>query len=412
MSPTTLKTDEQPSGPSDLGGPGPPDMYRSFLGFCILIVLFVGCGQTAKQPPKTVILLSVDTLNRSALRAFEAGASEHPNLDQFAAQAVRFTNAYSTASWTLPAHRSLLTGLYPDRYARAAHSGRLRTLARTLRENGFETVAFTDQGFVHDTFGHSEGFDRYDGRLNSSPSSDVTLPRDGNPNQPCGANLFDRAIALLSTRAADAPPLFLFLHSFAVHNYFKQNSWALEFLGMKRHMTVKYLDCLHGADCGDEAWHRMKGLYAAELANFDTGFGKLLEAISSSGQRDRTALFLVSDHGEGFDPAGGRIHHAGRLHEDIIRIPILVNGPGMRPRACPDPISLVDIAPTIIELLGLEVPAGLDGESFAQSLYTDVRGPSRTLYAMEYSYQWEAGKRRRVRGRGRLDGFGNLLEAP
>ncbi len=354
----------------------------------------------------------MDTLNRSALRAFEAGASEHPHLDQFAAQAVRFTNAYSTASWTLPAHRSLLTGLYPDRYARAAHAGRLRTLARTLRENGFETVAFTDEGFLDHKFGLSDGFDRYDGTLDSTPSSDVILPRQGSPNRPRGANLFDRAIALLSKRAADAPPLFLFLHSFAVHDYFIQNSWALEFLGVKRHRNVRYLDCLHGADCGDEAWNRMKALYAAEIASFDAGFGKLLEAVESSGQQDRTALFLVSDHGEGFDPAAGRIHHAGRLHEDLIRIPIVVGGPGIKPRACPDPISLVDIAPTIIELLGLQAPTRLDGESFAQSLYTDVRGRLRTLYAMEYSYQWEAGKRRPVRSRGRFDGLGKLLKAP
>ena len=165
-----------------------------------LAVSLIGCSQPQPEPPEIVILLSVDTLNRSALQAFNSRAAKLPNLDEFASQAVRYRNAYSTAPWTLPAHGSLLTGLYPDRHL--AVIGRLSpkvwTLAEGLRDAGFLTVAFTDGGYVDSKFGLSRGFLRYDDKVTSPGQLNVDLPRDGKPNNPAGAELFDRAIAFLA----------------------------------------------------------------------------------------------------------------------------------------------------------------------------------------------------------------------
>ena len=111
-----------------------------------LAALLLSCSQRLDERDVHVILISIDTLNRSSLAAFDSTASNLPNLDHFAQTSSRFFNAYSTASWTLPAHASLFTGLYPDRHG-ATHqnlriSQEINTLASLLTAAGFETVAF------------------------------------------------------------------------------------------------------------------------------------------------------------------------------------------------------------------------------------------------------------------------------
>lgn len=344
--------------------------------------------------PKTIILISVDTLNRNGLRIFNQEARPLPNLDRFGAESVAFTNAYTTASWTLPAHASLFTGLYPDRHGlvdrRTTLSQDFWTFTGALQSSGYRTLALTDEGYMHHQFGFAKGFDRYDAKIQSADGKSVVLP----PRAPVGVDIFNRAIAYLESRASELKPTFLFLHTYSVHNYFTNNPWAIEFLGVEPERDGRYyMSCLVGLDpCTDADRKRLEELYVAELVHFDEEFGLLLEAI------DRLApsalVILVSDHGEGFEPARGRTHHGGRVDEDLIRIPFLVRAPGLKVGISGMPVSLVDVAPTMLELLGIDFPENLDGESFAESLYRDVSAPARTIYAFEYFHWWENGLRR------------------
>ncbi len=209
------------------------------MGWCViclpLLVGIIGCRPADEKPPH-VIVVSIDTLNRDALRAFAGSAPPLPALDAFAGESIRLVNAYSTASWTLPAHASLLTGLYPDRHGAnrvplAMGSG-VSTVAEVLRSRGYETVAFTGGGFLDAAFGFSLGFDRCDDQLaQGEEAAAVDLPQDGKPPEVRGKDLFARAIAFISQRPADAGPLFLFLHTYSVHDYFKVHKWALARLG-------------------------------------------------------------------------------------------------------------------------------------------------------------------------------------
>ena len=363
------------------------------------VALLASCSGDGRRP-ENVIIVSIDTLNRDALRAFDPDAPELPALDEFSRQALKFVRAHSTASWTLPAHGSLLTGLYPDRHG-AVHretmlAPEVATLAEKLAETGLQTVAFTDGGYLASNYGMTRGFDRYDTRRPSGKAwSGPSIPRRGASNKVRGATLFDRGIAFLEGREPSSDGFFLFLHTYVVHDYFRLHSWALDRLPARANESRKtYSRCLRGERrCAPAAWHRLKALYEAELHRLDEGFAALLAALDEKGLRESTLLIVVSDHGEGFQPERGRIHHGGRLHEDQIRIPFLVAGPGIPPGVSERPVSLVDVMPTVLELMGCDAVPDLDGRSLAEALRGGDRGPARPLLAMEHYYRWHDGRR-------------------
>src|SRR5688572_13996204 len=129
-----------------------PGRWRALIA---LLALLAACG--GEQRPPHVILISIDTLRRDALAAFEPGAGALPALDRLAAESVRFEHALSSASWTLPAHASLLTGLYPDRHGatdrRVTLAAEVATLGELLAARGYETAAFTGGGFLDPEYG-------------------------------------------------------------------------------------------------------------------------------------------------------------------------------------------------------------------------------------------------------------------
>lgn len=375
---------------------------RMLLIAAALVMLAAACSRAR---PENVIIVSIDTLRQDALRAFHPGAAEHPGLDRFAARAVRFSAAVSPSSWTLPAHASLFTGRDPQHhglnhpYQRLA--GTMPTLASAFKQAGYETAAFTDGGYVDRSWGFLAGVD-YCNEWHSPQVPPVALPRSGRPNQVHGAALFDRAIAFLRARPRPDQPLFLFLHTYVVHDYFKVHPWAAARLTKcddpdERH----YLGCLGGRhECSPAEWQRLEDLYAAELYRLDEGFAALRAALEARGMLSTTCIVFLSDHGEGFDYRNGRIHHGGRLHQDQLRIPLLISGPGIRPGASTDPVTLTDIMPTLLDLCGLDPVAGLDGRTFAPLLRGNRLAPDwseRCIYAMEYFYWWDNGTRLRSR---------------
>ncbi len=352
------------------------------------------------------MLVSIDTLSRSGLAPFDADAPALPHLDRFAREAAVFLDAHSTSSWTLPAHASLLTGLYPDRHG-ATHrdlriASGIETLADALAAAGYATLAFTDGGFVDRRYGFGRGFAHYDGwSPEESRPLASELPRGGKPHPDPGRALFDRAIAFIAQRRASDPPFFLFLQTYAVHNYFQRHPWAIDASrgALERSQLrepAEYLRCMLGRTACPEDWPVLAELYRGELANLDAGFGRLMDAIDAAGLAASTLVVFLSDHGEGFDFAHRRIHHGGRLHEDVIRIPLMMRGPMVAARRISAPISLVDVLPTVLELVGLPVPPGLDGVPMAAAARGGAAAGERHRYAMEFSPWWEEGGLRTV----------------
>ncbi len=365
-----------------------------FLRFAPSLVVAILFEQSCFSEPAAgdgilnVIVLSVDALNAVGLPPYGAEEKTLPNLERFSRRAVVFRNAFTTASWTLPAHASLLTGLYPDRHGVVSPGKRLakdqETLASLLRAEGFETVAFTGGGFLSSSFGFGHGFDRYDGwTATRGWRRGLRLHQAGKED----GRLFDRAIAYLDDVDRENRRFLLFLHTYFVHDYYK-----------KYDENEELKECVLGQrSCGAEIWDELKERYQERIAAFDEGFGRLLAAMDETGLDESTLVILLSDHGEGFEPNRGRIHHGGRLDEDVIRIPLLVVGPQLTHRFVDESVSLVDVLPTLAEMFVLSTSENYDGLSFARYLYGDpppqISARARTIYAMEHAYRWVDGAR-------------------
>jgi arylsulfatase A-like enzyme len=385
----------------------PPKPPAVLVAACVALAA-VACGRTAPAP--NIVLVSVDTLRSDALRAYDPQAPELPTLDALAASSARFEHAVAPAAWTLPSHASLLTGVYPHRHGavhrKATLARSVPTLASLLWARGYETVAFTDGGFLDPSYGFGRGFTRYDDRLSGGVEPLPWIPRFGRPGPAGNSDLFARADAFLAHRQA-AEPLFLFVHTFAVHDYYRA------------HDPDHSLACLTGNDtCAPEEWEALAGHYRAALRRLDGGVARLLEAVRA-GLADRpTYVVLLSDHGEGLDPAQGHTHHGGALRPDVLSVPLLVSGPGVEARDVATPVSLVDVAPTLLALAGnSERPLGrgaagapsadFDGTSLAPLLSGGARArlaalalASRSLHAEEHSYWWRDGRRHAARDAG------------
>jgi arylsulfatase A-like enzyme len=350
----------------------------------VFVLALAGCGG-ARGP--SVILISIDTLRRDALAAYAPEVKALPSLDRLAQESVRFENALSSAAWTLPAHASLLTGLYPDRHGatdrRVTLAGGVATLAELFEKRGYETAAFTGGGFLDPGYGLGRGFEHYEAKSHGKQEAAED-----------GEGLLARVTSFLSARR-DARPLFLFLHTYAVHGYYDARAAAVEHAARSGLAPGRnYKDCVLGRrSCPAEAWDELRALYRSELELFDASFAKLRAELERAGLWQDAIVVLLSDHGEGFDPEHARIHHGGRLHADQLAIPLFVRGPGLAPRAERTPVSIVDLAPTLLDLAGAPTPPGLDGRSFAASLRTATAPAARPLFAMEHYFDWKNGKR-------------------
>jgi len=364
--------------------------------FGFLCFLFSAC----QKKPENIIIISIDALNQSAVRAYNPKSPYLKTLDAFTKRSMVFQRAYSPSSWTLPAHASLFTGSYPDRHG-AVHqrlkiSDKIPTLADQLKRSGFYTAAFTDGGFVSGAYGFARGFNQYDDWVDQSiPRKGFSLPRNGKREQIAGETLFDRGVAFIDGYQKDDNGFFLFLHTYVVHDYFRLHPWSVDQLPKYPDKDEKYyLSCITGKiTCPPEDWEILRSFYQAELYRMDEGLARLLAALDRKELEDSTLIIFLSDHGEGFDPDRSRIHHGGRLHEDLIEIPLMISGPGITPRISKTAVSLVDIMPTVLELCGISIPTGLDGVSFADVLRGKNDVQPNVLFAMEYCYWWDSGRR-------------------
>ncbi len=327
-----------------------------------------------KTPPRNLILVSLDTLRADRLGCYgyqrEDGIPVSPHLDAFADQSRRFSRARTVASYTLPSHATMMTGLYPAVHAVVDSQRRLvdgvhDVLAQRLQRAGYETAAFTGGGFVSYEYGFHLGFDRYstlDPLLSPTDPMRNAFPRPNdrafNDASYARASL-DAALEWMATRAES--PFFLFLHSFLVHNYHPTVDREQRFV---REDPLDFL----ATDRDLHHWDRelakqdlaippeligvLRDLYDATIHQADAEFGRLVAFLKEHQLWDRTVVLVTSDHGEEFGEHRGLLH--GRtLYEEVMQIPLMLRVPGMRNAVIDAPVDLTQIAATLSELAGL-----------------------------------------------------------
>jgi arylsulfatase A-like enzyme len=318
-----------------------------------------GC-QHAPAVPARVLLISIDTLRPDHLGAYGYTRPTSPNLDAFARQGVVFEDVTSTSPWTLPAHASMFTGLYPTRHGvidlTAKLSRDLPTLATRMAEAGFATGAVVNSRYLSPTFGLERGFQRFryvtEARGQREPSTLVTEQ------------------ALAWARELTGQRWFLFVHYYDVHSDYAalpgyEQQFVRPYAGRADGTTAQLLAVRGGALSYDAAdVQHVIDLYDASIRQTDDEIARLLAGFGD----DRELLVIVtSDHGEEFLEHGGVLHGRTQFQE-LVRVPLLVRGPGI-PRGVriPTLASLVDLMPTILAAVGAPPAPGMDGADLSPS---------------------------------------------
>ena len=292
-----------------------------------------------------LVLISIDTLRADALGVYGAPVSAAPHLDQLAARGVRFTTVRAPSSWTLPSHAALLTGRWPwrlgvRRVADAVPRSAIM-LAEVLAARGYETRAVVSHLFVDAPYGFGQGYDEVE-HAPTERAADAA------------------ALALRWLRRRDAhAPYFLFLHLYDPHwPYDPQSEIPSTLLG-----DTALADRVHVQEFTD---------YLDLAQAMRQGPPGLTERADAARQAGRpTIVAVVSDHGDLFGEHG-MYGHGITLFEPEIRVPWIIAGPNLPPGKVVDgPVSLVDVAPTLLGLLGL---GGGLGEIDGLDLSSAVRG--------------------------------------
>ena len=359
---------------------GPPISRQPVLLASLLLIVGAACagerppagGAAAERP--NVLLVTLDTSRADHFGAYGYERDTTPRFDRLAQDGVLFTRAIAQAGLTMVSHASFFTGLYPQRHgvrvAYAASGYRLddgvATLASVLRDHGWRTQAFLSSFTVSDFFGLHRGFDAVDDGLEGDAvdrwqTGEDRVFWDVKANQRRSDETTDRALAWLPS----APePFFLWIHYWDPHDK----------KVMPPEDVVSGFPPVPGRHRAAEV-----ALYDAELYFVDQQLGRVIDALKSRGLYDETVIVVVADHGQGLGDHGWWFHRI--LYQEQIRVPLLIkplSGPrGTRVDAV---VRGVDLHPTVLDLAGLEVPAGLDGRSL-RGLMAGEAEPPRTAYA-------------------------------
>lgn len=338
----------------------------------LLPVFFVGSGCGGeKQEPRNLVLISLDTLRADHLGCYGYGRNTSPRLDALAGASVLFESTVSQANETVHSHRSLLTSAYP---AEALMQKDRRGLARILSDHGFATGAFTGGGPMSRDFGFDAGFDEFvdRGKRIEVKREQALQWLDGLPEDVLWGN----------------GRFFLFLHCFDIHAPYgppepylsmfgKDNPSAITpqdtvDLGRKIRRLHEFADFEGEVRLSDDDRRRMVDLYDGGIRYTDEMVGRFLDDLAGRGLLENSVIVVLADHGEEFWDHGS-VFHGHTLYQELTHVPLIIHIPGFEPRRIIERVALVDLLPTLLDVLGLAEPAD---EFTGVSLMPLMRGES------------------------------------
>jgi arylsulfatase A-like enzyme/Tfp pilus assembly protein PilF len=359
-------------------------MNRYAVVFCALILWFVsGCGPGVTEPPTHVVLIVVDSLRPDHIGSYGYGSVETPNIDGLGT-GIRFENAVSPVPITLPAVASILTSLTPIEHGIHYHEGYrlpddVTTLAEVLSGEGYRTAAFVGAAVLDPAFGLQQGFDVYDSEFPERfPLFNASLrPLEAifNGTQRRASEVTLAAAHWLDSNRDDR--FFLFLHLYDPHlpcdppPPFVPEQTSGEYEDFESQQVIQY---------------------DAEINYTDHQIGRFLEQLREWGLMENTLVVLTSDHGEGLGDKG-EDSHSVFLYDSTVRVPLIFGGAtGLRrDQVVTDQVRLIDVYPTILDMLGIAPPEGLSGTSLLPLLEGGTDGSPGPAYLETYASRIERG---------------------
>jgi len=308
-----------------------------------------------------LVLLSVDTLRADAVGVYGAEDAKTPAIDALAAAGILFEDAHTTIGKTGPAFASIFTSLYPPTHGARRNAQRMRTdipvLAGLLGEAGYEAAAFISNWTLRsDLVGLDRGFDHYDEEFNEARNAVGVMERHAD-------DIAKAAERWLRRRADDEErsdrPLFLWVHFSDPHSPYLERTGFTPPAPPREERT--------------SGWQK-RWRYQSEVNYVDHWLGRLSETIEELLPGPRYTLFL-SDHGESM---GEHSYwgHGKNVHWPNARIPMILAGPGLPAGLeVQAPVGVVDVLPTVLELLGVEAPPALEGQSLVPTEGTPEGAP-------------------------------------
>ncbi len=332
---------------TSLSSPGQNGSARLTLGYYFLtagivlvsvcMILFGGCEKKVEKGRANVLLISIDTLRADHLGAYGYPYIETPFIDRLAKEGILYERAMATVALTLPSHTSILTGLYPP-----AHGVRsnldytvpegIVTLPELLKKNGYNTAGVVGAVILDRVFGLDQGFDSYDD-TGMEPQEDNSLL----PSERRGDEVTEQALKWLRAGKGEEP-FFLWAHYYDPHIMYEP----------PEPFSEKYV----------------ASPYDGEIAYTDHEVGRLLKGVREHADRFPLIVILVGDHGESLGEHG-EMTHGFFVYNPTIHVPLIMHCPPRFPsgKRVDRVVSIVDIAPTILDALAIAVPGWMHGKS-------------------------------------------------
>jgi len=318
--------------------------------------------QSSDGPPNVLVFL-IDTLRQDRMSTYGHSRETSPNLTVLAAAGTLMTHLTPSSSWTRPSVASLFTSQHPNYHGAHTVRDKLRkglpSLAGSLAAMGYETQGLMTNANCLPVWGFGHDFARYvdvDALFKAREKNDTPVA--------------DAAIA--AVEHLRGRPWYLYVHTMGPHTPYDP----------PEPFRSQFATDLSGLEGDARERQRKIDLYDAEIAFTDHQFGRVVEALKSTGQYDDTLIVVLSDHGEEFLDHGNW-EHAKTLYEEMLRVPLIVKPPKGAwtvPGRVEALVEMVDVAPTILEIVGAEIPERFQGRSFLSLIHGEAE-PPRTAYA-------------------------------
>jgi arylsulfatase A-like enzyme len=334
---------------------------KRFTLLVVAIALAVSCG--GGERPLNLVIIAVDTLRPDHVGCYGYGRNTTPNIDRLAERGATFRRAVSQAPWTLASFATVFTSLYPTQHGAIAIGTRMRTsfptLAGILKERGYATGAVVNAAAIKPANRTDRGFDLYhmtppEGRIADGTTRDALRWIDETGDRP-----FFAFVHYFDPHLSYSPPSPYDTLFFPDYDGPLGNSFNLEGFSRVRPVMFEELKRLTRTD-----WKHIVALYDGEIAFTDRHVGSLVQGLEARGLAENTLIVFLSDHGEEFFEHGG-FEHGHCLYDEVIRVPLIFSLPGQIPEGTilERQVRLLDVAPTVLDFLGLEAPAAFEGVS-------------------------------------------------
>ncbi|MEZ4235457.1 MAG: sulfatase-like hydrolase/transferase [Myxococcota bacterium] len=338
----------------------------------LLLAALAGCGRSDPPPAEapapapaapsrpSLLLVTMDTTRADRIGVYGHERADTPVLDALAAEGIRFDQAFTTVPLTIPAHASIMTGRYPPSTGVRVNGDHALpdaavTLAEVLQEQGWTTIGAAGAFVTTRTWAFDQGFDTFDDDLGPGVDDRWGLERTG-----------PEVTAAIATALADAPPdapVFVWAHLYDPHEPY----------------AAPGIFASRGLDA-----------YDSEIAFADAQVGRLRKLVERAAGPAGAAIIVVGDHGEGLGDDLER-GHGSFLFDETLRVPLIVRAPdGSGAGTVVDgAVSVVDVLPTALGLLGVPAPDALDGVDLSAAargeavahgpVYAESEAPSHRL---------------------------------